>query len=272
MIVNGKEIAENVLEKVRKDVSKMACAPKLRVVFAGNHPAIEMFVRIKERRAGEAGIVFNLVRLQESVSTEDLIDALSDGTEDAIVVQLPLPEQVDTAKVLNSIPSEKDADVLSHSAYTLFTENSTKALLPPVAFAVREVLDTHSVLLAGKRAVVVGDGILVGKPVARFLSESGAVVEVITNISGSLEHSLPLADIIVSGAGSPRLITPDLISDGVVLIDAGSSELKGVIEGDIDPSCTLKASLITPVPGGIGPITIAGLLQNVLTLAMRRVA
>ncbi|HEX8947230.1 MAG TPA: bifunctional 5,10-methylenetetrahydrofolate dehydrogenase/5,10-methenyltetrahydrofolate cyclohydrolase [Candidatus Paceibacterota bacterium] len=269
MIIDGKKLATDVLARIREEVAELPRAPKLRVVMAGTHPAIESFVRIKERRAQEAGIEFAVQHFPDDVSTDVLVAAVKEGDEDALIVQLPLPAHVDTDAVLAAIPLEKDADVLSPEAYTRFEVNTPGALVPPVVFAVREVLATHAVSLPGTRAVVVGRGRLVGKPVAEWLLHEGAQVEVVTRSSGNLTAALRAADIIVSGAGVPKLITPELIQSGVVLIDAGTSESSGVIVGDIDPACAEKAALLTPVPGGIGPLTVVGLLANTLALAWR---
>ncbi len=269
MIIDGKTLAADVLARIREEAAELPRAPKLRVVMAGMHPAIESFARIKERRAREAGIDFSIQRFPDDVSTDMLVAAVKEGDEDALIVQLPLPAQVDTDAVLAAIPPEKDADVLSPEAYARFEANAPGALVPPVAFAVREVLATHAVSLSGTRAVVVGRGRLVGKPVATWLAREDAQVEVVSRESGGLAEALKDADIVVSGAGVPKLITPDIIKPGVVLIDAGTSESSGVIVGDVDPACAEKAALLTPVPGGIGPLTVAGLLANTLALARR---
>jgi len=272
MIINGKEIANRALIHVREGIEKLSRTPKIRVIIAGENPAIESFVRIKRARAKEVGILFEIQRFSESVSTKEIIDAVSSGNEDVLIVQLPLPKHVDTTAVLSTIPTDKDADVLSPTAYSMFEKNVSEALIPPVVFAVREVLKTNDIQISGRRVLVVGNGILVGKPVARYFINEGACVDVVSLEKGSLSDMLPRADIIVSGAGVPNLITPEHIKDGVILIDAGTSEAGGVIVGDIDFACAEKASLLTPVPGGIGPLTVAGLLQNVLTLAMRKFA
>lgn len=270
--VDGKRLAEDVLVSLKSRVQLLPCAPRAHIMIAGTHPTIELFVRSKIRSAQKAGVIFSVGRVSESVSTEELISAYN-LTADAIIVQLPLPKQVDTDMALRAIPVEKDADVLSPEMYERFVSGTSRALLPPVVFAVREVLASKGITLAGRHALVVGDGMLVGKPVSTWFIQQGADVRVITSATRlELPDALKTADIVVSGAGVPNLIKPEHIKEGVILIDAGTSELGGTISGDIDPSCASLSSLFTPVPGGIGPLTVAGVLSNIVTLAEQKFA
>ncbi len=270
--IDGKQSAAHILSALREDVLLLPRAPRLKVFMVGTHPASESYVRIKERRAKDVGIEYVFEHFHEEVSTEILCASIRAAPEDACVVQLPLPAHVSTDAVLSVLSVEKDADVLSPEAYTRFEQSIDGALLPPVVFAIREALTQAKVNLEGKSALVIGNGRLVGKPAATWLRARGARVRVVTRASGSLSSELAGADIIVSGAGTPALVTPELISQGVVLIDAGTSESEGVLVGDIDPACQEKASVFTPVPGGIGPLTVAGLLSNTVALAKRRFA
>jgi len=165
------------------------------------------------------------------------------------------------------IPIEKDADVLSSVAREEFRNATVGALLPPIVAAVVEIFKNTKVKPLGKKAVVLGTGFLVGAPVATWLTQQGADVTVLNSKSADLSAALRAADIVVSGAGSPHLIKPDMLKQGVVLIDAGTSESSGEIVGDADPACAPKCSLFTPVPGGLGPIAVACLFGNAVTLA-----
>ncbi len=269
MIINGTAIAQRILEQTHTDVKKMKRKPSIRVIVVGNNSTTEMFVRIKERRAREVGMAFVIERFPENITTDVLCTALCTATEDALVVQLPLPQQVDTDKVLAAIPAQKDVDVLSPITYARFMENKPGALLPPVVVAVREVLKEGNFTVRGKHSVVVGNGRLVGAPVSRWLVREGARVEVITRKQGVLKDALSYAELIVSGAGVPHFIKNDAVCDGVALIDAGTSESGTAIVGDIDPSCADKSILYTPVPGGIGPITVAALFRNIVEIMKR---
>jgi methylenetetrahydrofolate dehydrogenase (NADP+)/methenyltetrahydrofolate cyclohydrolase len=195
---------------------------------------------------------------------EDALAAVKEAGPDAVIVQLPLPAEFDAQKILDAIPLEKDADVLSSQAYARFEAGG--GLVPPVAGAVMKILTHAGVSVAGKKAVVIGEGRLVGKPVAVALARAGAAVAKVSTSTQSKDELYRDADIIVAGAGVAHLVTPDLVKEGVVLIDAGTSESNGSIAGDLDPACAAKASVFTPVPGGVGPVAVAILFRNVSRL------
>ncbi len=266
MILDGRALAKAILAQVKARAAVLPSAPRIVAIVTSETPATKSYLSIKEKRAADAGCALDTVRLSEDASTESLIAAVLAAHADAIIVQLPLPESVVEADVCNAIPPSKDADVLSATARAAF-ENTDGALLPPVVGAVRKILEFGNVNIAGKRAVVIGAGFLVGAPVAKWLARQGAAVEVVTKESGDLSATLRAADIVVSGAGAPHLITPDLLKEGVVLIDAGTSESGGAIVGDADPACAEKCALFTPVPGGVGPVAVAKLFENVVVLA-----
>jgi methylenetetrahydrofolate dehydrogenase (NADP+)/methenyltetrahydrofolate cyclohydrolase len=268
MIVDGRKITKDILTTVRDEVALLGHEPVVRAIVLAPSAATESYLHIKERRARDAGMYLEIVRMENDASTEDVIEKILLPGADAVLVQLPLPESVDAKRILNSIPIEKDADVLSASAHEQFEQGAEEALLPPVVAAVREILERSHIHQKGKRAVVVGNGWLVGEPVAHWLRSVGAEVVVITKESGELS-ALKEAEIIISGAGSPGLILPKHISKGVVLIDAGTSESDGALVGDADPACADLASVFTPVPGGVGPIAVACLFRNALILAKR---
>lgn len=245
MLVDGKAIAEEVVRALEEERRAFG-ALSLGVVMNEGDAATESFVKIKSRVAARLNIELR------RVSPERYEEAFAC---DGVIVQLPLPN---AEAVLAALPPEKDVDGLC--AHPL--------VRPPVAEAVAEVLARHGVSVQGKKAVVVGAGRLVGAPVASMLRGMGAEVEVVTEASGSLE-ALKTADLAVLGAGQPGLITPDLLMQGVVLIDAGTSESAGKLAGDADPACAQVASIFTPVPGGIGPIAVAMIFKNLLLLAKK---
>lgn len=263
MIVDGRAIASAILEDVRSGHTGM---PVVRAVVVAPSAATESYLSIKAARAKEAGMTLEVVRLMDDATPEDVIAAVQAPGADAVIVQLPLPDHLDQTVILDSIPERADADVLARSTYERFLKGETGARMPPVAAAVAEILSQSGVSVEGKRAVVVGQGRLVGEPAAAFLRNHGASVEVMTREQGDLSL-LTQADIIVSGAGSPGLIRPEYLKEGVVLIDAGTSEQGGAIVGDADPACAAVASVFTPVPGGVGPVAVACLFRNVLSRA-----
>lgn len=265
MIVDGRAIASEILKDVRAKGTRSAV---VRAVVVMPSPATESYLAIKEARAEEAGMHLEVVRLPESATNTDVIEAIEKPGADAVIVQLPLPEHLDSKMILDKIPVGLDADVLSALAYSRFKADEDNALLPPVVASIAEVLERSKVFVAGKGVTVVGQGRLVGMPAAAWLVNQGAEVRIVTREEGDLS-SLEEADVIITGAGSPALIQPHHIQDGVVLIDAGTSESGGALVGDADPACAAKAAVFTPVPGGIGPVAVACLFRNVQLLMER---
>ncbi len=258
MIVDGRALASSILARAKARAERLPHPPRVVAIVAGETPATLSYLKIKGARAIDAGCMFETRPL--GASTDDA---------DAVIVQLPLPVGVNQREACDTIPPEKDADVLSSGARAVFERGDADALLPPVVGAMREILIQNKINLKGKKAIVIGDGWLVGSPCAKWLAGQGAEVSVLTSASGNLAAVLRTADIIVAGAGSPHLITPEMIKEGVVIIDAGTSESNGALSGDADPACATKCSLFTPVPGGVGPISVACLFENAVTLAER---
>ncbi|NBV76607.1 bifunctional 5,10-methylenetetrahydrofolate dehydrogenase/5,10-methenyltetrahydrofolate cyclohydrolase [bacterium] len=254
MIIDGKKIAD--------DIYRSLVLPRsltLGIVVCGTDPVIESFVKIKERTAQRLRVRLERAVLPESATTKEVLKALLSLKEcDGVIVQLPLPQQVNVSAVLEMIPAHQDVDGVSSHPY----------VLAPVAGAVAQILAHSHVSIQGKKAVVVGDGRLVGRPVAELLRKEGAIVTTLTKERGSLKE-LRATDIIVLGAGEPGLVVPEMISGGAVLIDAGTSEQGGRVAGDADPACAKKCSVFTPVPGGVGPVAVAMIFKNLSTLAER---
>jgi methylenetetrahydrofolate dehydrogenase (NADP+)/methenyltetrahydrofolate cyclohydrolase len=180
-----------------------------------------------------------------------------------IIVQLPFPPHIDVDTVLSVIPKSYDVDVAWY-------DGSSDEVLPPVVGAIAEIARVHDVLFATQNVVVVGKGKLVGAPALIWTQKQGAHVSVIDRETADPKTMIGDADILILGAGKPGLIMKDDVKEGVLIFDAGTSEDGGVLKGDADLSCAEKASLFTPVPGGIGPITIAVLLRNLITLALHQ--
>lgn len=257
MIVDGRAIAADILGRAKARAARLPHPPLVVALSGSDTSATRSYLSLKQKRASDAGCVFETRPLGSP--TEDA---------DAVIVQLPLLGGLDAKPVLDAIPLKKDADILSSAARMLFAHGAEGALLSPVVGAIREILASGNVDLKGKRAVVIGEGFLVGAPAAAWLTRQGAQVTTVTLESGDLS-ALRDADIIVSGAGAPHLIKPEFIKEGVVLIDAGTSESNGEIVGDADPACADKCALFTPVPGGVGPIAVAKLFENAVSLAER---
>jgi methylenetetrahydrofolate dehydrogenase (NADP+)/methenyltetrahydrofolate cyclohydrolase len=268
MIINGRAVAADILASTRTRLQEVGAQPVVRAVVMSPNAATQSYLRIKSARAEDAGMRMDIVRVAETATTEEVLAAVLTEGADSVIVQLPLPERINTALIVDEIPLGKDADVLSRQAYDAFVYRTPDALLPPVVGAIREVLERSQVEVAGKRVVIIGSGRLVGQPAAVWFEEMGADIRVLTRDSHSLQD-LASADIVISGAGSPQLIKPFMLKPGVVLIDAGTSESNGAISGDADPDCAEVASVFTPVPGGMGPIAVACLFKNVAELYLR---
>ena len=280
MIIDGRKMAGEVLARAKARAEKLPHSPRVLAIVANETPVTKSYLAIKQKRAADAGCMLEVRRvdmtgIQDMMRSHLIVDSIKKAAEEAnaIVVQLPLPAGVDTKTVCDAIPLEKDADVLSSAARKKFESGDADALLPPVVGAVRKILEFGNVEIAGKRAVVIGAGFLVGSPVASWLMRQGAQVNVIADPAEFAVARVPLAtaDIVISGVGSPHLIKPDMLKTGVVLIDAGTSESNGALVGDADPSCAAKCSIFTPVPGGVGPLAVACLFENVVTLAERAI-
>ncbi|MFH1178438.1 MAG: bifunctional 5,10-methylenetetrahydrofolate dehydrogenase/5,10-methenyltetrahydrofolate cyclohydrolase [bacterium] len=259
MIIDGRALAKEVLARTKERAKKLQHRPKVSVFISPDETQVtHSYLKIKEKSALEAGCDFEITR-----NSNFFHDA------DAAIIQLPLPPKL--KNMLDLIPIEKDADVLSKAAREKFERGDKDALLPPVVGAVHKILEIGGIEIEGKNAVVIGRGFLVGAPVATWLKQQGAEVTIINRSSSAVARAtLATADIIVSGAGSPHLIKPDMLKERVVLIDAGTSESNGELVGDADPACAEICSIFTPVPGGIGPLAVACLFENVVTLAEQK--
>jgi methylenetetrahydrofolate dehydrogenase (NADP+)/methenyltetrahydrofolate cyclohydrolase len=257
-IVDGRAIAKDILEQARELLGGRFCS--MQAITVSPDPATASYLRIKRRAAEAAGIDLTVTQLPAEATVQEVIDAM-DPEADAIIVQLPLPEALFLPEILDCIPADKDADALSSQA------KEQSLVVAPVAQAVEEILGRGGVAVAEARAVVIGKGRLVGEPVKSRLEQLGATVSAYDEHDFKAQ-ALKGAQILVSGAGVPGLVVPRMLDEGVALIDAGTSEQGGVLVGDIDPSCAARARLYTPVPGGVGPVTVACLMRNAARLKM----
>ncbi len=261
MLVDGNTIAADILLHVAEATSLLRRPPVLMAVTCAPNFETKKYLHMKQRQAVAAGIRLEIVELPADSTSDSVVAAVSEAAlgVDGVVVQLPLPSHIDVQAVLDAIPNEKDPDGFRFGVVS-------GACLPPVVGAIAEISARHNVLWEDARVVVLGEGRLVGGPAATYARQRGAQVTVLTKdtFDSSVVRS---ADIIVSGIGQPRCITAAMVADGAVVFDAGTSEDGGVLVGDMDASVASKAKLLTPVPGGIGPITIACLLRNLVILA-----
>ena len=270
MIIDGKAKARDIADNLRERVALLPHRPVLAVVIVGEDPVVEKFVAIKKRFAEDIGVLVEEHRFSPDIDTDTLVNKVEDLAMDesvrGVVVQLPLPPDVDTLSVLAAIPPDKDVDVISPETLAEFNAGVAK-VLPPVVGAIKYALDACETSPQGAHVVVVGQGRLVGQPAATWLAAQGANVVRTSRRTLDIADTVAEADILVLGAGSPNLINPSMVHERMVILDAGTSEEGGRLAGDADPACADKVRAFTPVPGGIGPLTVAVLFENLVTLA-----
>jgi 5,10-methylene-tetrahydrofolate dehydrogenase/methenyl tetrahydrofolate cyclohydrolase len=265
MIVDGRTIAKDLYREIANRVTHLSQAPHLTVFTCAPNFETQKYLTLKKRKATEVGIGINIIELPEVLTTPEVVQSVHHACmqTDGIIVQLPLPAHIDTKAVLAAIPLKYDVDGMHY-------DGTAVSFMSPVVGAISEIAQRHDVLFASQKVVVVGHGKLVGSPAALWARGQGAHVTILTADSSDSESTAAIAhaDILILGAGVPGLIKPDMIKEGVVIFDAGTSEEGGELKGDAHQDCVGKASLITPVPGGIGPVTVATLLCNVVEASM----
>ncbi|MEX0918246.1 MAG: bifunctional 5,10-methylenetetrahydrofolate dehydrogenase/5,10-methenyltetrahydrofolate cyclohydrolase [Candidatus Paceibacterota bacterium] len=262
MLIDGRAIARELKRELKNALSHTNIRPHLTVFTCEPNFETQKFLALKKRIADEVGIGINVIEFPEMITTDEVVQSINHAAiqTDGMIVQLPFPPHIKIDEVLAAIPEGYDADAAHYAG-------EAANVLPPVVGAIDEIAKRYGIPFAGRSVVVVGKGRLVGRPAAAWASHMGAQVSVVTRETNDLDLRVREADILILGAGRANLITPELVKDGAVIFDAGTSEANGVLVGDADPRCAEKALYMTPVPGGIGPITIIVLLRNVFLLA-----
>ncbi|KPJ55385.1 hypothetical protein AMJ47_00770 [Parcubacteria bacterium DG_72] len=258
MILDGKKLAEKILKEVKEEIEQKQLKLKLAVVLVGEDEISKIYVEKKKKVCQKVGIGFELFEFAQDIEQEQLekeIERIAERKDVlAVVVQLPLPENIDTDKILNMIPQEKDV------------EGFVSNIDSPVVLAVEGLLKEYNISLEAKNIVVIGKGRLVGKPVAEWLLNRGLDFKVIDKSEKDISSITKKADIIITGTGVPNLIKEDMVKQGVVIIDIGTCKLDDKVVGDVDfENVCSRAKCITPCIGGVGPLNIAFLLSNILT-------
>lgn len=268
MRIDGRDMAKKYGETLASKIAGLPRAPVLRVFVLSKDKATEQFINIKKRAGQSVGASIEVVDAPETTTTDDLLGMIDAAIREAdgIIVQLPLPEIIDVEKVLAALPASHDVDRIGREA----SADASGVILPPVVAAFQHILAQNDVALPGKRVAVVGQGRLVGKPATAWFEHQGADVIVCDKDTADVRAATSDADIVVLGAGVPHLVKPDMIKDGAVILDAGTSEAGGKVVGDADPTCEAKASLFTPVPGGIGPLAVMMIFKNLYELFLKK--
>lgn len=273
MIADGKKLAEEIVEKLEKDpVRKFIAGKKIGVIMVEPNPATDHFVKKKQAVAEKLGLTVKIFEFAKEIGVAELISEIRAVGEDpeifGIIVQLPLPKHLDCQKVFNAIPAAKDVDLLSEEAFHFyFLRGNQDGVLPPVVGAIDYLVRSQGIALENKSAVVLGAGKLIGMPSLAWLAKKAASVCSFAVWSETIFPFLEKADIVIAGLGKPGILTGEHLKDGVCVFDVGYSVIDGKVKGDVDfDSVKDKAGLITPVPGGIGPLTVAVLFENLFKL------
>ena len=269
--IDGKAFSQTVLEKIREEHSqlkeKYGKPAGLAVVIVGNNPASQVYVKNKIRACENVGFYSENIEFDENISEKELlqeIDKLNKNDRiDGILVQLPLPAHINELKIIDSISPEKDVDGFHVSNIGKMVIGDETGFLSCTPYGIMQLLEEYKIEIAGKDAVIIGRSNIVGKPMALMLIQKGATVQVCNSNTKDLRKKLNEADIIIVAAGVPKLLKKEDVKEGAVVIDVGINRVDGKICGDVDyEEVAEKTSYITPVPGGVGPMTIASLIKN----------
>ena len=275
MIINGKELSQKIRNEVKEEVKELkekGINPKLAVIMVGNDKASEVYVRNKSKACDEVGIEFEEFLMPEETNQKDLIDLIDKLNQreniHGILLQSPIPKHLDIREAFNRISYKKDVDGFHpiNVGKLVIGEDTFISCTP---YGVMKMLEEYNIEIEGKRAVVIGRSNIVGKPVAQCLLSKNATVTICHSKTKNIEEVVREADIVIAALGKPKFVTSNMIKNGAVVIDVGINRGEdGKLVGDVDfENIQEKASYITPVPGGVGPMTIAMLMSNVVKAA-----
>jgi len=273
-MMDGKALAAKVRAEVAAEVAGLGSVG-LTTVLVGDDPASHVYINLKQKAAQGVGIRAQDVRLPVETREDELLaliaDLNADDTVDGILVQLPLPEHIDEAKAIEAIDPAKDVDgIHPYNAGRLYL--GRPALVPATPLGVMRMLEEYEIPLTGARAVVVGRSAIVGKPVAHLLLQENATVTICHSRTRDLAGYTLEADVLVAAVGQPHVITADMVKPGGTVVDVGLTRTDAGLLGDVDPAAAELAGYLTPVPGGVGPMTIAMVLKNAAAAAQKRLA
>ena len=268
MLLDGKTVKKELLEKLKEELLTLPRQLGLTVIQVGEDPASKVYVGQKEKMALEVGYNFNHVKLDENVTEEELLKVIdelnADELVDGILVQMPLPKHLDAKKIQNRVDPFKDVDGLCDINAGKLMHN-VDTLVPCTPYGIMSMLEHYNIDVTGKNVVVIGRSDLVGKPIAQLMQNANATVTVCHSKTANLTEYTKMADILVVAIGKANFITGDMIKENAVVVDVGINRVDGKLVGDVDfASAEEIASYITPVPGGVGQMTVAELGRNVL--------
>ncbi|MEK7589431.1 MAG: bifunctional 5,10-methylenetetrahydrofolate dehydrogenase/5,10-methenyltetrahydrofolate cyclohydrolase [Patescibacteria group bacterium] len=269
-IIDGQQLAQGALARLKQEIDGKHLELQLAAIIIGDNPALKKFVQLKKKAAQSIGIEFSAYEIAGDATLETIKASMKwlskDPNTQGILVELPVPEHFNAQEILNLIDPRKDVDVLTSEKEEGFYKNAL-TILPPAVQALNMVFEKYSINPLGKKAAVFGQGRLVGKPITHWLKSKGAQVFMIDEFTANPEKYSQQAGIIITGVGKPGLITADMVKQDAIVIDYGYSLKGGIVAGDVEfKKVAKKASLITPVPGGMGPLVIVAVLENLVRL------
>ncbi len=280
-LMSGKDVSQALLDELKGELDAMktsgAKLPKLVVILVGEDPASQVYTKRKAKVAQEIGMASELITLPKTTTEAELLTLIEQKNDDpsvhALLIQLPLPKHLNESRILNAVSPTKDVDGFHPVNLGRLLSGDTPPALPCTPAGIMKMLSFYKVPISGKHAVVIGRSTIVGKPMSLLLLSENATVTICHSRTKDLPQACAQADILVAAVGRPEMVTADYVKPGAVVIDVGINRVKNPetgktkLVGDVDfASVSPKASLITPVPGGVGPMTIATLMANTLAL------
>lgn len=268
-ILDGKKLSEKIADNLKKEIVSLNKALVLGIVLVGENPASKIYIEQKKKFGKQIGVNVEIFKYRETISTRKLREEVGKISQkkriSGVIVQLPLPEHINKQYILNAISPKKDVDVLTRElAGRLYL--GTSQILPPTTTSILKLLEKYKLEIKGKNVTVVGFGKLVGQPISTVLAQRGATITIVNEFTKDKKYFLKNADIVISGVGKANIINKKMLKRGVAVIDSGTTYVNNKLVGDINEDVKKIAGYITPVPGGVGPMTVAMLFSNLIEL------
>ena len=273
-VIDGKALAKEIQEEVKEQIQKLGLTPGLGVVLIGNDPASELYVKLKQKQSQEVGINFCLYKLEQDAPKKEILETINwlnkDNEIDAILVQLPLPNHLDTDTVIRAINPKKDVDRFHPDNIKAYL-NDTASIVPGLSMGIMQLIQSTGEDLANKQAVIIAKSPEFTSTLSHTLAAFDTTTKSVNPNDKDLRSKTCKTDILITAIGKPRIITKEYTKPGAIIIDVGTTYIGDKTNGDVDfESCKESASWITPVPGGVGPMTVAILLKNTVALAKEK--
>lgn len=272
-LIDGKKLADDIKASVYKEVKNLGYTPGLAVFLIGDDPASELYVKLKEKASKQVAVDFHRYKTEATISQDELIQSIefinADPTIDAMLIQFPLPAGFDEAKVIAAMDPKKDVDGFHPQILQNFLDGKD-SFMPGLSEGIYKLIEASGEFLPGKKACIIANSDIFAKPLTKILEDKQISVEVKHADEANLADCSRQADIVIIAIGKAKFLKADMIKEGAILIDVGTNKVEGKVVGDVDfDNVKEKAGFITPVPGGVGPVTVAMLLENTVKLAKR---